>query len=174
VIGWPLIERFRELLGRGAVVVAYSGCDMQILENCRVQGHYEFFPEVEQYPGSAKIDKSLNDANQVWFRLPLGATHLERERPPLGWLRLRATQVGTLHLQSYRLELPPGGCPGATHLIDRVTVGHYELTAEEYEEKARLVRSAGAPKGCDAAAADNPSCRHPLYVHLEKLAPPGR
>src|SRR5436190_8939636 len=74
VTEWPASEKanLEVLLRAGAVAVAFSGCSMRVLPECHVKGEYHW-----QRTTPATDSVEINDADELFAKLPLGATSLE-------------------------------------------------------------------------------------------------
>ena len=76
VTEWPAAEKanLEVLLRSGAVVVAYSGCAMKVLPECRVKGVYRW---LRTTPSRDLLE--INNEDELYAKLPLGAASLEGE-----------------------------------------------------------------------------------------------
>src|SRR3954467_9941955 len=74
VTEWPASEKanLEVLLRTGAVAVAYSGCSMRVLPECRVRGAYQW---TRTTPSTDSLE--IDDADELYAKLPLGAASLE-------------------------------------------------------------------------------------------------
>src|SRR5215470_16473726 len=76
VTEWPASEKanLEVLLRNGTVAVAYSGCSMRLLPECRPSGEYHW-----QQTTPATVSLEINDSDELFAKLPLGAASLEGE-----------------------------------------------------------------------------------------------
>jgi len=192
VTEWPASEKahLEALLGAGGVAVAYSGCAMRVLPQCRVRGSYRW---QRTTPATDVID--INDADELFTKLPLGAASLEGELKRSGKLSVTTTVAGQMKLEGAALaELTADpSCAGATHVVTALSVGAFSLNAGgtasgkvnasvtvvgeargSRERSEGQIRSAGSAESCgdSTAEAANVNCRSPIQVFLQQL--PGR
>jgi hypothetical protein len=192
VTEWPASEKanLEVLLRQGAVAVAYSGCSMRVLAECRVPGGYHW-----QRTTPASDSLQINDADELYAKLPLGAASLEGELKRSGSLSVQTMVSGQL-----RIDTLPGGevpregpCAQATHIVSGLSLGAFALKGggkqeggvganlavlgeakARREKSADLLRSAGDFDSCAASTVDSPhaNCASPIQVFLTPL--PGR
>lgn len=192
VTEWPASEKanLEALLGQGAVAVAYSGCAMRVLPRCRVPGGYVW---QRTTPASDFIE--INDEDELYAKLPLGAASLEGDLKRTGHLSMHTVVSGLL-----RLESPTGAelleeqaCAQATHVVEALSVGAFTLTTGgsasvgagvgvaalgqvggRVSGREQLIRAAGEAQSCGAGTeqSPHPNCRSPLQVFLRPV--PGR
>jgi hypothetical protein len=191
VTEWPASEKanLEVLLRNGTVAVAYSGCSMRLLPECRVGGEYHW-----QQTTAATDSLEINDADELFAKLPLGAASLEAELKRSGKLSVKTTVAGQLRLANASLADVPreGPCAQATHLLTGLSLGAFALTAGgqkdtklgaeitvvgtgvKTERSADLLRSAGDFDSCGQGTAESPhvNCASPIQAFLTPL--PGR
>jgi hypothetical protein len=191
VTEWPASEKANlEVLSHsGAVAVAYSGCSLRVLPQCRVRGNYQW-----QRTTPSTDSLSINDSDDLYAKLPLGAASLEGELKRSGKLVVKTVVAGQLRLEGAGPGdvSNDGPCAQATHLLTALSVGAFALTAggerqgsvgasiklgeakAEREISAEQLRSAGDFDACGQSTADGPSanCASPIQVFLTPL--PGR
>jgi hypothetical protein len=191
VTEWPASEKanLEVLLRNGTVAVAYSGCAMRLLPECRVNGEYHW---QRTTPASDSLD--INDADELFAKLPLGAASLESELKRSGKLSVKTTVSGQLRLENASLTEVPreGPCAQATHLLTGLSLGAFALTAGgqkstklgaevsivgtgvKTERSADLLRSAGDADSCAQGTNESPhvNCASPIQAFLTPL--PGR
>lgn len=191
VTEWPASEKanLEVLLRNGTVAVAYSGCAMRLLPECRVNGEYHW---QRTTPASDALD--INDADELFAKLPLGAASLESELKRSGKLSVKTTVSGQLRLENASLTEVPreGPCAQATHLLTGLSLGAFALTAGgqkstklgaevsivgtgvKTERSADLLRSAGDSESCAQGTNESPhvNCASPIQAFLTPL--PGR
>lgn len=191
VTEWPASEKANlEVLSHsGAVAVAYSGCSLRVLPQCHVRGTYQW-----QRTTPSTDSLSIDDSDQLYAKLPLGAASLEGELKRTGRLLVKTVISGQLRLDGTNLlDVPAdGACAQATHLVTALSVGAFSLTtggerqgsvggsvplgAAKVERtlSAEQLRSAGDFDACLQSTAEGPNgnCASPIQVFLAAL--PGR
>lgn len=186
VTEWPASEKARleTLLGNRAVAVAYSGCELRIVDQCSLAGKYAW-----RRTTLATDTVEIQSADELWAKLPLGAASLEGELGRTGRLAVRTTVSGQLQLEGSG-ELPNDGtCSGVTHVVTAISVGAFRLMsggsaraqgsvstplagaggAARREES--LLREAGDPERCREAADAGPNadCGSPIQLFLRPV-----
>jgi len=192
VTEWPASEKanLEALLRAGAVAVAYSGCSMRVLPQCRVRGNYRW-----QRTTPATDNLEITSEDDLYARLPLGAASLEGELARSGKLAVQTTVSGQLKLEDEGApNLPTDGpCAQATHVVGALAIGAFSLTSgasttargeaglaslgtagAKATRGASLLRSAGDPAVCGDGTdqSPHPNCASPIQVFLWPL--PGR
>jgi hypothetical protein len=191
VTEWPASEKANlEVLSHsGAVAVAYSGCSLRVLPQCRVRGNYQW---TRTTPSTDSLD--IKDSDELFAKLPLGAASLEGELKRSGRLAVKTVVAGQLRLDGAGPADVPneGQCAQATHLVTALSVGAFSLTAggerqgsvgasinlgeakAESTRAAEQLRSAGDFDSCNNStdASPNGNCASPIQVFLSPL--PGR
>jgi hypothetical protein len=192
VTEWPASEKahLEGLLRAGAVAVAYSGCSMRVLPQCQVRGSYRW-----QRTTPSTDNLEINNEDDLYARLPLGAASLEGELKRAGKLAVQTTISGHLKLEDQTAPNLPGDgpCAQATHVVGALSVGAFSLTSGGSisgraeaglasiaqagggaSRSAALMRSAGDPAVCGSGTdqAPHPNCASPIQVFLWPL--PGR
>jgi len=189
VTEWPASEKanLEARLREGTVVVAYSGCTMRLLPQCRASGRYLW-----RRTTTASDTVEIRDADELYAKLPLGAASLEGELQRSGRLAVQTTVAGQLQLAEFDPRSLPsdGSCLGASHVVGALSVGAFKLKsgggatvrggasvgtvasargASEREES--LVREAGSPDKCDLSTdgAADIGCASPVQVFLRPL-----
>ncbi len=101
VTEWAASEKanLEARLARGAVVVAYSGCELRLLPDCPVRGSYQW----RRTTTSTDV-VGIRDEDELYAKLPLGALTLEGELQRSGRLAVQTTVSGQLVLQGLALE----------------------------------------------------------------------
>jgi hypothetical protein len=190
VTEWPASEKanLEVLLRSGAVAVAYSGCSMRVLPQCRVRGAYRW-----QRTTPATDNLEINNEDDLYARLPLGAASLEGELKRSGRLTVQTTVSGQLKLEEQEPPSVPtdGPCAQATHVVSALSVGAFTLSSGaswsgrtaasaasvveaggSASRSAALMRAAGDPATCGSGTAEapHPNCASPIQVFLLPLA----
>src|SRR5687768_13459353 len=191
VTEWPASEKANleaaVQANNGAVVVAYSGCTMRLLPECRLPGGYSW-----QRTTPASDVMEIADENDLYAKLPLGAASLSGELKRSGRLSIATHVTGHLRLRQAGVSdvASAGPCAQATHIVSAVSVGAFALARGGAAEAraaasvsgfgeaggsssgtASLVRSAGDPKSCSESTTEAPhqNCNSPLQVFLTAI-----
>lgn len=185
VTEWPATEKANlEILARrGAVAVAFSGCSMRVLSNCSLRGTYVWN---RTSPTSDYIE--INDEDELFAKLPLGAVGLEAELKRWGKLTVQTAVSGQLRLEGIQPnDLPMDGeCAQATHVVGALAVGAFTMSTGggnsvgagvnatlvgaggKVGRSGNVVRAAGMADSCGDGTeqAPHPNCRSPIQVFL--------
>jgi hypothetical protein len=189
---WPASEKanLEVLLRQGVVAVAYSGCSLRVLAECRVPGTYRW-----QRTTPATDSLQINDADELYAKLPLGAAALEGELKRSGTLSVQTMVSGQIRLDTVAATEVPreGPCAQATHIVSGLSLGAFALKGggkregnaalnvtaigeakAKREQSADLLRSAGDFESCAQSTAESPhaNCASPIQAFLSPL--PGR
>jgi hypothetical protein len=188
VTEWPAPEKanLEARLREGTVVVAYAGCTMRLLPQCRATGKYLWRRTT---PASDRIE--IRDADDLYAKLPLGAASLEGELKRSGRLAVQTTVSGQLGLEEFDPNSlsRDGSCLGATHVLGALSVGAFKLMSGggaslrgsasasianvggESQREESLLREAGSPEKCEAStdSAADIGCASPIQVFLRPL-----
>jgi hypothetical protein len=166
VTEWPSADKVSlEARARsGAVLVEYSGCSMRILPECTAAGAYRW-----RRTTTTTDFVELRDSDELYAKLPLGASSLEPELARSGRLAIHTTVSGQLELEGFdaaRAERDPR-CAAATHVVRGVAVGAFGLSIGS----GPPARGAGNAEACKLATEDepHPDCRSPVQVFLAPL-----
>ncbi|HZN92670.1 MAG TPA: hypothetical protein VFB81_08185, partial [Myxococcales bacterium] len=173
-----------EILTRsGAVAVSYTGCSMQVLYNCRLGGRYYWYAVS---PTSDSFE--INDEDQLYAKLPIGAVGLEADLQRWGKLNVQTSVSGQLRLDGLQpADIPVDGeCARATHVIGALSVGAFVMSTSgghsagggvntwvvgaggKAGQGSSVVRAAGQPDTCSQTSEQAPpqSCRSPIQAFL--------
>ncbi len=187
VTEWPASEKAHlESLARArAVAVQYSGCEMRIVDECRLPGAYVWRPTT-----LATDTLEIASADDLYAKLPLGAVSLEGELERSGRLAVRTTVAGQLHLDGGGADeaAQSGACAEATHVITAISVGAFQLLSGgavaagggagivggRTERSESVMREAGTASACTELAEQAPhaQCASPIQLFLTALRPP--
>lgn len=192
VTEWPASEKanLEAMVRSGGVAVSYAGCSMRVLPQCRVRGSYAW-----QRTTPAADTLEINNADELFAKLPLGAASLEGELKRSGQLWMQTYVAGHLRLAdaSPADVSDAGECAQATHVVGSLAIGAFALSRGGSTEaragasvvsigeasgrrtrSASLVRGAGDAEMCGAGTdeAPHPSCASPIQVFLWPI--PGR
>ncbi len=173
----------------GAVAVEFSGCQMRVLPQCKLPGHYSW----TRTTPTTDVLEIQNEA-QLYAKLPLGAVSLSTELARSGSLYVETTVSGQHRLQGASTEWVPNNaeCEFATHLVGATSIGAFVLSAGgrtsvaagaelgvtsaggQLSQSSKVLKYAGDARACgygtDEAAAVE--CSSPVQVFLEPI--PGR
>ena len=192
VTEWPASEKanLEVLLRTGPVAVAYTGCSMRVLSECRLRGAYRW---TRTTPSTDSLE--INDADELYAKLPLGAVSLEGELKRSGKLSIQTMVAGQLRVEGADVSDVPreGPCAQATHIVTALSLGAFALKAGgtkegsagagltsigeakvKRERSADLLRSAGDFDSCGTGTDEGPAsnCASPIQAFLAAL--PGR
>lgn len=191
VTEWPASEkaRLQSLVTTQPVAVKFAGCELEVVESCALPGRYLW-----QRTSLATDTLDIDDKNELFSKLPIGAVKLEGELAQSGKLSVRTTVAGQLSLMDAgnlsALPLGPG-CAEATHVVTRMSVGAFKLIsgsdvsgrggvsvprigAEAGTSRTEaLLRESGDPAACKNATDQAPDsqCASPIQLFLEPLRP---
>lgn len=147
----------------GLVAVAYTGCALRVLTECRIPGAYAW----QHAPADQTVEVASRSDLQT--KLPLGGERLGGDLARAGRLRLETKVSGRLVGLGFDPRAIPttGACAGATHVVGSVSVGALVLR----DANGTAVRESGRVASCEQASDDAPSadCRTPLQASLTAL-----
>lgn len=193
VTEWAATDKARleSLLSSQPVFVSYTGCKLELVDQCRVAGSYEW---VRTTLASDTVE--IRSEDELWAKLPIGAAGLEAELGKSGRLQVRTRVAGQLRLAATSLPERPQleACAAATHLVSAVSLGAFKLTrgsqnhlgggvdaygvgVEGRSDDARhVVHEAGVDAACERATPEraDPNCASPLQLFLTPLAEPSQ
>ncbi len=189
VTEWPASSKARlEALMRdgGGIAVAYSGCDLRIVDECHLEGTYQW-----RRTTLATDTTDIHDDDDLYAKLPLGAASLEGELRRDGALRVVTEVAGEMDLVGFSRDKVPDGaaCARATHVVRGISVGTFKLFASGQaggkagvslgsigggggaSESESVIREAGDPAQCAQATHDAPDsqCRSPIQIFLDRI-----
>ncbi|MGE3672785.1 MAG: hypothetical protein AB7K71_24135 [Polyangiaceae bacterium] len=194
VTEWPASEKahLESLMGTRTVAVQFSGCEMRIIDACRLPGHYAW-----RRTTLATDTIEITNADDLYAKLPLGAVSLEGELERSGRLAVRTTVAGQMQLEGLQAELAKSdACVDATHVVSAVSVGAFKLLSGgaaraqgggsglgvsagvSTQQTESIMRESGVQDSCSSATAEtaDPQCSAPIQLFLEPLrrAGPGK
>src|SRR5690606_5426296 len=116
--------RLEALLQAGAVAVEYSGCDLRIVDRCRLSGGYAW-----KKTTLSTDTTDIQDEDDLYAKLPLGAASLSGKLRTAGTLQVQTTVSGQLQLVGRAADDETSGaeCARATHLVTALSVGAFRL-----------------------------------------------
>ena len=123
-------------LRRGLIFVSYSGCQLKVLRDCRL-------PTAKKYayaPWSPKKEEyRIKDVNELYLKLPFNAIDLEADLKANEEFVLSTVFAGYYEDESQekykKLELVGDDCELVTHVISRLYIGAFELSAAKDNTK---------------------------------------
>jgi hypothetical protein len=187
VTEWPASykARLEALLHEGAVAVEYSGCDLRIIDTCKIPGSYAW-----KKTTLSTDTTDIRDEDDLFAKLPLGAVTLSGELKTSGSLHVQTTVSGQMQLVGTVGDATSGAeCARATHLVTALSVGAFKLVAGgdvsggagadvhgigvhgAGSESKSILRAAGDPTSCQRSTRDEPSaeCRSPIQIFLTPI-----
>jgi hypothetical protein len=191
VTEWPASQKahLEGMTAKQAVAVEYSGCELRIVDACRLPGRYTWRRTT---PATDTLE--ISTADDLWAKLPIGAAGLEGELARSGRLAVKTTVAGQLELEGLDAAHPPadGSCAGVTHVVSAVSVGAFRLLSGaagsakgggsgfganaggSASRDEKVMREAGDPAACSAEGDGAPrNCASPIQIFLQPLiAPP--
>jgi hypothetical protein len=180
VVDWEAPDRaaLESQAKRGALVVRYTGCSLEVLRQCRA-------PQQFKYGYTAITPKNeevkMRSSDELHASIPLNAAKFEAKLAQAGELNAAMKIVG-----EYGFALAPpavdqleGDCEGASHVVTALTVGAFEFFAGSSRDASAgaQVFSAGAggasKRGQETLSRDGemPACGS---GHSSDAAPPER
>jgi hypothetical protein len=188
VTEWPASEKahLESLLAERVVVVSYSGCEMRILDSCRVDGSYAF-----KRTTLARDTVEIKNEDELYAKIPLGAASLQGELEASGRLAIHVTVAGQLRLEGDMQGLPDTpACRGATHVVTALSIGAFDMVSgggiragggvevgsagigAQHKAEESTLKSAGASDACKATGSDKADvdCSSPIQVFLTPVA----
>lgn len=188
VTEWPASykARLEAVLEGGAVAVEYSGCDLKIVDRCKLSGSYAW-----RKTTLSTDTTDINDEDELYAKLPLGAASLSGQLKTSGALHVQTTVSGQLQLVGKAADDDTHGaeCARATHLVNALSIGTFKLVAGgsvkasggaemgtahvggSAAQTKSILRAAGDPSSCEHATQDEPAseCRSPIQIFLTPI-----
>jgi hypothetical protein len=188
VTEWPASykARLEAALLEGAVAVEYLGCDLRIVDRCKVPGSYAW-----KKTTLSTDTTDIRNEDELYAKLPLGAVGLSGDLKTAGTLHVQTTVAGQMRLEGKAAEDDFGGaeCSQATHLVTALSIGAFKLLAGgevsggagvdvgsvgirgSGSQSQSVLRAAGDPERCKDATAKEPSveCRSPIQIFLTPI-----
>lgn len=177
--------RLEGLLGVQPVLVRYTGCKLEIVEQCQPSGGYSW---TRTTLSTDAVE--IRSEDELYAKLPVGAAKLSGELSKRGQLSIRTRVAGQLRLTNPVSDLPASAaCASATHVVSAVSLGAFQLLDRSSEhlagsvgtegaelgastnESVRVLRSAGDDSACTNATkeAADPNCASPLQLFLTPI-----
>jgi hypothetical protein len=137
VLEWPAADRAALEAQRagGVVVVRYGGSEMEVLRGCRAPGAYRYVPVTPKQEGLV-----VRDATELAAAMPIHTVSLEARLQHQQELDVAMTIVGLYEADARTFAAADlqGECTGATHVVQALAVGAFEIDAS-----ARTAASGG-------------------------------
>jgi hypothetical protein len=130
IVEWPNSARAKleSLTSRGLVAVRYAGCELEVLQHCRVreEKRYTFVPVTPKHNALR-----ITNADELYTNLPTGALKLEAKLQTAGELNVEMDIVGRYEAPQGKMKRSAfdGECDKATHVITGLTVGAFTFSA---------------------------------------------
>ncbi len=190
VTEWSASDKahLQSLVSAGPVAVRFAGCELSIVDGCALPGRYTW-----QRTTLATDTLEIEDKNELYSKLPIGALRLEATLEQEGKLSVQSMVSGQLTLLGTDLsQLPLGpACAEATHVVTRISVGAFKMFSGSglsgrggvttvvagasggTERNESLLREAGDPNACSKATDEAPAsqCASPIQLFLAALRP---
>jgi sulfatase modifying factor 1 len=129
IVEWSPSDRgeLESQVRRGLVAVHYEGCEMEVLDRCRIAGSYAYTAITPKHD-----TVEMHDADDLYAKLPLGAAKLESTLSHAGSLKVAMTIVGRYEASVDDVSAADltGDCARATHYVAAVTTGAFDFYAE--------------------------------------------
>jgi len=128
IVEWPSSVRAKleAIAHNGLVAVRFQGCELEVLQHCKVPGAYAWTPITR------KEDRvSMRDQDELWANVPIGAGGLEGKLARSGALHVKMTIVGRWaadHDAIAKNELN-GDCARVTHVVTGMVAGAFDFWA---------------------------------------------
>lgn len=187
VTEWPASEKahLQSMASSRIVAVEYSGCELRIVDSCPLSGGYLWSRTT-----LATDMVEIQNADDLYAKLPIGAVGLEGELARSGRLAVRSTVSGQLHARPIDpTELTNTGCHQATHFVSAISVGAFQLLSGSEDSgtgsvsvgpagagvrssrREVVLREAGVRESCADSTEHAPhtQCGSPIQVFLAPL-----
>lgn len=187
VTEWPASEKahLESLWASQTVAVQFSGCEMRIIDGCRLPGRYAW-----RRTTLSTDTVEITNADDLYAKLPLGALSLEGELARSGRLAVRTTVAGQLQLEGLQTASASSpDCSDATHVVSAISVGAFKMLSggalsaggggaalgvaagASTRQSESVMRESGVQGACVAASAEapDPQCGAPIQLFLSPL-----
>ncbi len=188
VTEWDALKKARleTLLKSQPVLVRYTGCELELVDQCRPPGAY-----VWTRTTLATDTLHIRSEDELYAKLPIGAVALQGELAESGELAVRTRVAGQLRLADANAGRIPltAQCSEATHLVSAVSLGTFKLLRGKdsapggsvdvrgaglkgaSRQSEQILHEAGTDAACINATpeAADPNCASPLQLFLVPL-----
>ncbi len=169
-----------------AVAVEYSGCELRIVDECQPLAAYTWSRST-----LSRDTVEINDADDLYAKLPLGAVSLEGALKRSGHLSIMTTVAGQIQLNRSSIDFDAVAaeptCATATHIIQAVSIGAFKMVeggkghasagvgvtgvghaGASTSRAEQLMRESGSDADCKQTTQGepHPGCRSPLQLFL--------
>jgi hypothetical protein len=164
ILEWPAADRAALEAQRalGVVVVRYGGREIEVLRGCKVAGTYRYVPVTPK-----EEDVVMRDRAELDAAMPIHAVSLEAKLAQKQQLDVALTIVGAYEAdtRAWAAADLQGQCDGATHVVQELTVGAFEI-----DSSAQASQAAGAGAFGVGASASHDAARELLNRDGDKAA----
>ncbi len=164
ILEWPAADRatLEAQRAQGVVVVRYGGREIEVLRGCKVTGAYRYVPVTPK-----EEDVVMRDRAELDAAMPVHAVSLEARLAQKQQLQVAMTIVGAYEAdaRAWAAADLQGQCDGATHVVQELTVGAFEIDAS-----AESSQAAGAGAFGVGASASHDAARETLNRDGDKAA----
>lgn len=152
IVEWPSPDRgaLEAQIGKGLVAVHYSGCQLEVLRQCRVKSGAYKYTGVTRKEDNVKIRNS----DELYAAIPVYAAKFEGKLKETGGLDVAMTVVGSWEAERNAVSAADleGNCEKATHFISAITTGAFEFSAMGSSQVGGGIGVAGIGAGADSSA----------------------
>jgi hypothetical protein len=146
ILEWPAADRaaLEGQLARGVVVVRYGNREIEVLSQCRATARYQYVPITPKEESLVFHDTAELDA-----QMPIHAASLEAKLQQKQELDVAMTIVGIYQAdpKSWSPTDLQGDCDKATHVVEALTVGAFEIDASANASQSASAKVLGAGIG---------------------------
>jgi hypothetical protein len=146
IVEWPAADRaaLEGQLARGVAVVRYGNREIEVLSQCRAAARYRYVPITPK-----EEDLVVHDNAELDAQMPIHAASLDAKLQQKQKLEVAMTIVGLYETdaKSWGPADLQGDCAGATHVVDSLTVGAFEIDASADASQSASVKVLGAGVG---------------------------
>jgi hypothetical protein len=164
ILEWPAADRatLEAQRAQGVVVVRYGGREIEVLRGCKVGGAYRYVPVTPK-----EEDVVMRDRAELDAEMPVHAVTLEARLAQKQELQVAMTIVGAYEAdaRAWAAADLQGQCDGATHVVQELTVGAFEI-----DSSAQSSQAAGAGAFGVGASAAHDASREVLNRDGDKAA----
>jgi hypothetical protein len=143
ILEWPAADRAALEAQRtgGVVVVRYGGGEIDVLRGCHVAAAYRYVPITPK-----EEDLVMRDADELAAEMPIHTVKLAARIAQKQELDVAMTVVGMYQAdaRAWKASDLQGDCAGATHVVQAVAVGAFEIDASAQAAQSGSVTAMGA------------------------------
>jgi hypothetical protein len=136
--------RLQSKAKKGVLLVKYAGCELEVLYGCEQEGSYEFTPTTR-----SRQTEYINNEDELFAKLPIGALNLAAEFKQGDRWSLDYVLVGTQDTTVDKVDRANliGRCAQATHFVQGMAVGAYQLGSAAHRKGGAEATLYGAGAG---------------------------